>query len=106
MQSPPEDSDKRNLHSKINLSQCSQLQLLITLCNVLHRVRSQDIRCSQSPNFFYTFFFNCFVYGFFFVIIKKKNLVVVFFLKTRTDPTAGSPTVTLLRLLLPLDNVI
>lgn len=41
----------------------------------------------------------------FVVKLKKKNLVVVFF-KTRTDPTAGSPTVTLLRLLLPLDNVI
>ena len=72
MQSPPESGDKRNLHSKINLSQCSQLQLLITLCNVLHRVRSQDIRCSQSPNFFYTFFFNCFVYGFFLLLLKKR----------------------------------
>lgn len=44
MQSSPEGKDKRNLHSKINLSQCLQLQLLNTLCNVLHRVRSQDIR--------------------------------------------------------------
>lgn len=43
MQSSPESEDKRNLHSKINLSQCLQLQLLNTLCNVLHRVRSQDI---------------------------------------------------------------
>ena len=38
--------------------------------------------------------------------VKKKKLVISFFFKTRTDPTAGSPTVTLLRLLLPLDNVI
>ena len=36
----------------------------------------------------------------------KKNLVKVILKITRTDPTAGSPTVTLLRLLLPLDNVI
>ena len=72
MQSPPEDSDKRNLHSKINLSQCSQLQLLITLCNVLHRVRSQDIRCSQSPNFFYTFFLIVLYMVFFLLLLKKR----------------------------------
>ena len=28
MQPPPESGGKRNVHSKINLSQCSQLQLL------------------------------------------------------------------------------
>ena len=80
MQSPPEDSDKRNLHSKINLSQCSQLQLLITLCNVLHRVRSQDIRCSQSPNFFYTFFLIV-LYMVFFLLLLKKEFGSSFFLK-------------------------
>lgn len=30
----------------------------------------------------------------------------MFVIINETDPTAGSPTVTLLRLLLPLDNVI
>ncbi len=64
MQPLSEDKDKRNVHSKINLSQCPQLQLLITLCNVLHRVRSQDIRCTRVLTFFTLYFF-VFVYGFF-----------------------------------------
>ena len=54
--------------------------------------------------FFSHIYFFVVVYGFDYKV--KKNLVKVILKITRTDPTAGSPTVTLLRLLLPLDNVI
>ncbi len=47
---------ERNMHSKIELVVMLLLQPLITLCNVLLRVRSQDIRCLR----FFIFFVICF----------------------------------------------
>ena len=38
--------------------------------------------------------------------MNKKEVGNSYLIITRTDPSAGSPTDTLLRLLLPLDNVI
>ena len=52
----------RNVHSKINLSQCTQLQSLITLCNVLLRMRSQDIHCLRTYYFIYIFFRYNYIY--------------------------------------------
>ena len=45
-----------------NLSQRKQLQPLIALCNVLPRVRSQDIHCLRSKFFNYVLMFVCYGY--------------------------------------------
>ena len=68
-----------------------QLPSLFTLCHVLHRRGSQDIHCMRS------------IFWLVVVCISLSEITRSSFYGT--DPTAGSPTVTLLRLLLPLDNV-
>lgn len=67
--------------------------------------RSSSCEEPRHPLVSLGYFFHTFIFLFciWFLLLKKE---VGYSYKTRTDPTAGSPTVTLLRLLLPLDNVI
>ena len=70
------ESCRRNLHSKIELVVMLLLQPLITLCNVLLRVRSQDIRCLRSWFFIIVFIlmYMC-KKNYFFNSLKKKHLL-------------------------------
>ena len=87
---------------------CNSHQLIL-FRYVLHRYESQDIHCWNYNTifkdfiFFKIFLFKWFIfYSFILFLNKLKNKCTFkwFF----NDPSAGSPTDTLLRLLLPLDN--
>lgn len=71
-----------------------------------YRIMQRSSSCKKPrhplPKVYFLFFwFLCLLKVY---IHLKKYFCINFF--NETDPTAGSPTVTLLRLLLPLDNVI
>lgn len=70
----PEAKCKRNMHSKIELVVMLPLQPLITLCNVLLRVRSQDIRCLRFFVFVFVFGINVYSLKTFPPPLLKKGL--------------------------------
>ena len=80
MQPPPESGGKRNVHSKINLSQCSQLQLLYHIMQ-----RSSSCKEPRHPLvrvliFYFIFFIlKCFCIWFNLKFNKKKEVGIKFF---------------------------
>ena len=61
MQPPPESGGKRNVHSKINLSQCSQLQLL-------YHIMQRSSSCKEPRHPLVRVLIFLFVYFYFFTI--------------------------------------